>query len=240
MKIGFVGNGGMSQAMQGVALRREHEINYVADKGDSFDFENSEVVCEVSVPGACVGNIKKLAEQKKDIVVVTTGWYGDLEEVKEIVEKSGIRFLYSSNFSIGVNLYFKIIENASKLINQADEYDVWGHEIHHKNKVDSPSGTAKTLEEILIKNIVRKTEIVEDRLNRKIKDNEIHFSSTRGGTVNFEHTIGFDSDADCIQIKHFARNRDGYALGAIKCAEWLANQNSGFYTMDDYLKEIFN
>jgi 4-hydroxy-tetrahydrodipicolinate reductase len=137
-------------------------------------------------------------------------------------------------------LYFRIIEQAAKLINQADEYDVWGHEIHHKNKIDSPSGTAKTLEEILIKNIVHKTSIVEEKLDRKIKDNEIHFSSTRGGLSNFAHTIGFDSEADCIEIKHFARNRNGYALGAIKCAEWLEKQPVGFYTMDDYLKELFN
>ena len=96
------------------------------------------------------------------------------------------------------------------------------------------------LEDILIKNIVRKTEIVEEKLDRKIEDNEIHFSSTRGGVVNFAHTIGFDSPSDCIEIKHSARNRDGYALGAIKASEWLVKKKPGFYTMDDYLAEIFN
>ncbi len=236
MKIGFIGNGGMSQAMQNIARTREHEINCVVDKGMNWDFDNSDIVCEVSHPSVCVDHIKKLCEMKQDTIVVTTGWYDDLEEVKKIVKDSGIRFLYSSNFSIGVNLYFRIVEKAAKLINNVDEYDVWGHEIHHKNKVDSPSGTAKTLEEILLKNITRKTAIVEEKLDRKIKDNEIHFSSTRGGLSNFAHTIGFDSEADCIEIKHFARNRNGYALGAIKCAEWLKKQKSGFYTMEDFLK----
>ncbi len=239
MKIGFIGNGGMGQAMQQVAVDRNHDINCVIDEGGAWDFDKSEVVCEVTVPSACLENVKKLCELKKDTVVVTTGWYDQVDEVKKMVEDSGIRFIYSSNYSIGVNLYFRIIEAAAKLVDKADEYDVWGNEIHHKNKVDSPSGTAKTLEEILLENIRRKDSVVEDKLDRKIEDNEIHFSSTRGGLVNFEHTIGFDSEADCIQVKHFARNRDGYALGAIKASEWLVKKKPGFYTMDDYLADIF-
>lgn len=240
MNIGFIGNGGMSNAMQAIAQERQHHINCVADQGDAWDFENSDMVCEVTVPGAFMGNTRKLAEQKKDILVVTTGWYDQIDEVKKIVEDAGIRFMYSSNYSIGVNLYFRMVEAAAKLMDKADEYDVWGHEIHHKNKADSPSGTAKTLEELLIKNIVRKTEVIEDKLDRKIEDHELHFSSVRGGLVNFEHTVGFDSAADGIQLKHFARNRDGYALGAVKAAEWLSCQKSGFYTMEDYLSEIFS
>ena len=127
------------------------------------------------------------------------------------------------------------MEEASKLVNKFDEYDVWGHEIHHSNKADSPSGTAKTLSEILLKNIDRKDSVFEDKLDRKREDNEIHFSSVRGGPVNFAHTIGFDSAADKILISHEARNRDGYALGAVKAAEWLANKEVGFYTMNDFL-----
>jgi 4-hydroxy-tetrahydrodipicolinate reductase len=171
--------------------------------------------------------------------MISTGWYDQIDVVKAMVKKSGRRFMFSSNYSIGVNVYFKIIEAASKLINKAEEYDVWATEIHHKNKVDSPSGTAKTLEDILLKNIDRKTTVVEDALQRKIADHELHFSSTRGGLINFGHTIAFDSAADYIKIEHTARSRDGYALGAVKCAEWLSQQTPDFYTMDDYLNDVF-
>ena len=111
-----------------------------------------------------------------------------------------------------MNMYFKIVEAAAKLVNKFDEYDVWGHEIHHYNKADSPSGTAKTLEKILLENIERKTAVVEDKLDRKPEPNELHFSSLRAGAVNFAHTIGFDSAADKILITHEARSRDGYGV----------------------------
>ncbi len=238
MKLAFIGNGGMSQAMQRVASNRVHEVVSIVEQGDVWDFDQADIVCEVSAPAVCVENITKLAKLGKDHIVVTTGWYEELEKVKTIVEKTNIRFLYSSNYSIGVNLYFRMVEAAAKLVDNIEEYDIWGTEIHHKNKMDSPSGTAKTLEDILIKNIVRKTDVVEDALQRKIDDHEFHFSSTRGGLVNFEHTVGFDSEADSIQLKHVARNRNGYALGAIKAAEWLSQQKPGFYTMEDFLSDI--
>ena len=152
-------------------------------------------------------------------------------------EGNSIGFLYSSNFSIGVNLYFKMVEAAAKLVNKFDEYDVWGHEIHHCNKVDSPSGTAKTLEKILLESIQRKTSVVEDKLDRRRGPSEIHFSSVRGGLVNFGHTIGFDSAADRILITHEARCRDGYALGAVKAAEWLVGKK-GFLGMEDFLRGV--
>ena len=123
------------------------------------------------------------------------------------------------------------------MIDKFDEYDVWGHEIHHYNKADSPSGTAKILEKILLDNIERKTSVVEDKLDRRREPNEIHFSSVRGGPVNFGHTIGFDSAADRILITHEARNRDGYALGAVKAAEWLIGKK-GFFSMGDFLTTI--
>ena len=168
------------------------------------------------------------------MVVGTTGWYGRLEALKTEMAAAKIGFLWSSNFSIGVNMYFKIVEEAAKLVNKFDEYDVWGHEIHHYNKADSPSGTAKTLEKILLKNISRKTAVVEEKLDRKREMNEIHFSSVRGGLVNFGHTIGFDSAADRITITHEARCRDGYALGAVKAAEWLKGK-IGYFEMEDFL-----
>ncbi|MBI5753518.1 4-hydroxy-tetrahydrodipicolinate reductase [Candidatus Peregrinibacteria bacterium] len=221
-----------------------------------------DVAIDFSSNEALFGNINICKKAGVNLVVGTTGWYDKLAEVKEMVEVKNagtvaeenggrpregkaakknldnaneIGFLWSSNFSIGVNLYFKMVEVAAKLVNKFDEYDVWGHEIHHYNKADSPSGTAKTLEKILLDNIERKKAVVEDKLDRKREPHEIHFSSVRGGPVNFGHTIGFDSAADRILITHEARCRDGYALGAVKAAEWL-NGKKGYFNMEDFLR----
>ena len=243
MKIALLGFGGMGKVVRSIALERGHEVPVIIDptapeatqkklsaeilKGMdvAIDFSNGEVVLE---------NVRSCKEAGVNMVVGTTGWYGRLEALKTEMAAAKIGFLWSSNFSIGVNMYFKIVEEAAKLVNKFDEYDVWGHEIHHYNKADSPSGTAKTLEKILLKNISRKTAVVEEKLDRKREMNEIHFSSVRGGLVNFGHTIGFDSAADRITITHEARCRDGYALGAVKAAEWLKGK-IGYFEMEDFL-----
>ncbi len=257
MKIALIGFGGMGMAVKRIALERGHEVPLIIDsKANSNDenflqtvgtevslFENIknadlkdiDVVIDFSLADAVEENVKICSERGVNMVIGTTGWYEKMDQIKSIVEKNGNGVLWSSNFSIGVNLYFRIIEEASKMIDKFDEYDIWGHEIHHFNKKDSPSGTAKILEEILLKNIKRKTSLVDEKLDRKREDNEIHFSSVRGGAVNFAHTVGFDSSADRILITHEARCRDGYALGAVKAAEWLG-EKKGFYGMDDFLK----
>lgn len=194
-----------------------------------------DVVIDFSKAEAVMENVRVCAEAGVNLVVGTTGWLDKMEEVKKLAANVGL--LYSSNFSIGVNLYFKIVEAAARMMNNFDEYDIWGHEIHHCNKADSPSGTAKSLEKILLENIKRKTAVVEDKLDRKREPGEIHFSSVRGGMVNFGHTIGFDSAADRILITHEARCRDGYALGAVKAAEWLVGKK-GFFGMEDFLEGL--
>ena len=241
MNIAIVGYGQMGKEIERVSKKRGHNITLIVDNTEELkkaDLTGIDTAIEFSLPETAIENIKILAKNKINTVVGTTGWYDKLPQVKRIVDKNNISFLWSSNFSIGVNLFFRLTEQAAKLINKADEYDIWATEIHHKFKADSPSGTAKTLEQILVKNINRKTKIIEDKLDRPIKNNEIHFSSTRGGEINFGHTIGFDSTTDCIKIEHAARNRDGYVLGAVKCAEWLTKQKPGFYEMNDFMEGI--
>ena len=233
----------MGRAAHKVALERGHDVPVIIDPGaeeatcKNLSVETLKGAVDVAIDfsrgDAVLENARICAEAGVNLVVGTTGWYEKMEEVRKIVANK-IGFLYSSNFSIGVNLYFKIVEEAARLVNAFDEYDVWGHEIHHYNKADSPSGTAKTLEKILLKNIKRKTAVVEDKLDRRREMNEIHFSSVRGGLVNFGHTVGFDSPADRILITHEARCRDGYALGAVKAAEWLVGKK-GFFGMEDFL-----
>lgn len=240
MKIAQIGHGGMGKAIFSLANEKGIKVVAVLGREDEItadNLENSDLAIECTAPVSVLDNIRKLAVLKKDIVIVTTGWYDQMDEVKEIVKKHNIRCIYSSNYSIGVNIYFKILDYAASIMDKFSEYDIRGTEVHHKNKVDSPSGTAKTIEEILLKNITRKTSIVEETLHRKIKEEEIHFSSTRGGYNNFYHAINFDSEADSIELSHSAVNRSGYAAGILKCAGWLKNQEPGFYTMDDFLED---
>lgn len=224
----------MGQAVEAAALDRGHEVSIIEIKDSIDSIKDADVAIDCSLGEFALEHAKKCSELGVNLVTVSTGWYDKLDEMKKIIEGSEIGMIWSSNFSIGVNLYFKIVEEAAKMMNQFDEYDVWGHEIHHNQKADSPSGTAKTLEEILLKNIDRKDSVVEDKLDRKREQGEIHFSSLRGGAVNFAHTIGFDSAADTIEIKHSARNRGGYALGAVKAAEWLDGKK-GYFEMNDFL-----
>lgn len=197
-------------------------------------FKEADIVIDFSHADALQETLNTAIESNTNLIVGTTGWYKDMDNVRKKVEDSNIGFLWSSNFSIGVNLYFKVIEETAKLMNDYKEYDVWANEIHHNKKSDSPSGTAKSLENIILENIDRKKKVVEEKLDRKIKPEEFHFSSTRGGEVNFSHTVAFDSAADTVKIKHTARNRSGYALGAIKAAEWIKGK-TGFFTMEDFL-----
>jgi len=231
MKIGIIGHGGMGQAVEKVALERGHEVSMI-DTRVNDNISDMEVIIDVSLGTAVPDNAKLCAKAGINLVIGATGWYEQMDEVKAAV--SDIGCLWSSNFSIGVNMYMRIVEEAAKLVNKFDEYDVWGHEIHHFNKKDSPSGTAKSLEEILLCHIERKTVVVEDKLDRKPEAHELHFSSLRAGAVNFSHTIGLDSAADKITITHEARCRDGYALGAVKAAEWLVGKQ-GWFEMEDFI-----
>jgi 4-hydroxy-tetrahydrodipicolinate reductase len=244
MKIALIGFGGMGQSAEIVALERNHQICAIIDpkhpkaSASSISKEtlnSAEVAIDFSSPASAIPNLETLLKLGVPTIMGTTGWYDKMLAVKDLVSKNNGKVLWSSNFSVGVNVYYKIVEAAAKLINKYEEYDIWGTELHHMKKADSPSGTAKIIEQILLKNIERKNIVVEDKLDRAIAANEIHFSSTRGGAVNFSHTVGFDSAADTITLTHSARNRGGYALGAIQTAEWLSTQSLGFYGMDDFL-----
>lgn len=243
MNIAIIGFGSMGKKIKEVAENLGHNISIIIDPLSidanyknilEADLSNTDIVIDFSSKDAVLENIKACINANKNLVIGTTGWYENLKEVEKITQQNEIGIFWSANFSIGVNMYYKIIEEAANLVNKYNEYDIWGTELHHNNKTDSPSGTAKEIAKILLEKVDRKTEVVYDKLDRKIKPNEIHFSSTRGGAVNFSHTVGFDGASDTITIIHSARDRGGYALGAIKVAEWM-NGKKGFYNMEDFL-----
>lgn len=246
MNIVIIGYGKMGHEIEKVAKAKGITIKSIIDPNieeaqykeiNEMSMKDVDVCVDFTHPNCVVENIKKISKFKKNIVVGTTGWYDKLEEVKKIVKEEKIGLIWSGNFSLGVNIFFKIIENSAKLINNFDDYDVFVHEFHHNQKADSPSGTAVMIGKILLENIKRKNKIVSEELKRKILPNELHISSTRSGSIPGTHIIGFDSSADTIELKHTARNREGFALGAIKAAEWI-NGKKGFYDINDMMKTI--
>ena len=233
MKIALIGYGKMGREIEGVALERGHSIVATFDidrPADVASLAGVDVCIEFSTPQTVISNIRIALEAGRDIVVGTTGWYDQLPEIRKSVRSSGL--LYSPNFSIGVNIFFRIVAKAAELMNNAPDYDLYVHELHHRQKADSPSGTALRLAEILLDRTDRKTEMETGRVDGKINPNSLHVSSTRIGTVAGTHTVGFESAADLIEIQHVAKNRRGFALGAVRAAEWLHGRK-GVFTMDD-------
>lgn len=249
MKIALVGYGKMGKEVERVAKLRGHAVCAIVDHAatgathkeidasGSF-LKEADVVIDFTVPTAVIETIRKVTAAKKNMVVGTTGWYDGMTEAKQLVGQAGTGFIYSSNFSIGVNAFSRIVEAAARLINKVPEYDVFGYELHHSQKLDSPSGTAKSIAEILLKNIGRKKQAQYDKLDRKINPEELHFASVRAGSIPGTHVVGFDSEADTIELKHTARSRAGFALGAVMAAEWLKGRK-GFFTMNDFVSDFF-
>jgi 4-hydroxy-tetrahydrodipicolinate reductase len=245
-RLAIIGYGKMGKLVHKHAKERGYEVNAIIDPSEADathkevtkeSLEKIDVCIEFSNAEAIFDNVRKISELQKNHVVASTGWYEDIDVVKEIVKKNNTGLIWASNFSLGVNLFFKIVEDASKLVNNLEDYDIFGYELHHNRKADSPSGTAKTLSKILLDNIDRKTKLVEDKIDRKINKEELHFASIRGGDIPGTHVVGFDSTADTIELKHTARNRDGFAIGSILAADWL-KEKKGFFDIKDMMKDI--
>jgi 4-hydroxy-tetrahydrodipicolinate reductase len=233
MRIALFGYGKMGHEIEAVAHEQGESIVEVFDEYRPVELAplaNVDMCIDFSTPDAVVGNIRAAIEAKRDIVVGTTGWGNHLPEFQDSVKETGL--LYSSNFSLGMNYFFRIVKRAAELMNGAGNYDPSIHEVHHRQKMDSPSGTALTLARILIDGIERKTEILTRPPEGSIKPQMLHVSSARTGTVAGIHTVGFDSAEDSIELTHVSKTRHGFALGALAAARWLRGRK-GIYTMDD-------
>jgi 4-hydroxy-tetrahydrodipicolinate reductase len=233
MKIALIGYGKMGHEIETIAREQGDTIVRAFDIDSKVTPEalaDADICIEFSTPDAVIENIRTAVKARKDIVIGTTGWYDRLSEVQELVKESGL--LYSSNFSLGVNIYFRMISRAAELMNKASEYDPFIHEIHHRQKADSPSGTALHLSKLLLAAIDRKKAILTKPPEGRIMPDALHVSSTRTGYEVGTHIVGFDSEADLIELRHVAKNRKGFALGALTAARWLRGRK-GVYTMDD-------
>ena len=233
MKIALIGFGKMGREIDSVAREQGEVIARVFEWDRTVTPEalaDVDICIEFSTPDSVVQNIRAAVEARRDIVVGTTGWYQHLLEIKGAVKESGL--LYSSNFSLGMNIFFRIVKQAAILMNRVAEYDPYVHEVHHRQKADSPSGTALSLALILTGSIDRKKEILTKPPDGKINPDMLHVSSTRAGVFAGTHIVGFDSEADLIELQHTAKSRRGFALGALAAARWLRGRK-GVYTMDD-------
>ena len=244
MKVIIVGYGNMGREVEPVIMERNHTL---VAKIDPIGGEHpvmteklarqADIAIEFSLPQAVIENARLYSRYKLNAVVGTTGWHDQMPLLKEIISLSEIGYIYGSNFSIGAHIFFRIIAHAAHLIESIPQYDLLGFEIHHKQKKDSPSGTARQLADIILKNNQRKKEVVTEKLNRPLNEEELHFSSLRGGYFPGRHTVFLDSAADTIELSHTARNRSGLALGAVLAAEWI-HSRKGLFEIDDFIKDI--
>ncbi|HSB09818.1 MAG TPA: dihydrodipicolinate reductase C-terminal domain-containing protein [Blastocatellia bacterium] len=223
MKLALLGYGKMGKMVEQAAERDRIEIVCVIDPiaGSRGNLSNADVCVDFTEPGVVMENIRTAAAARVPMVVGTTGWYDRLNEARQVVAESGIGLVYGSNFSVGVNLMFKITRYAAELFSHFATHDPFLEEAHHKFKKDAPSGTALTLKGI-----------VEAEYGR-----DVPTSSTRAGYFPGKHTLGFDSEADTLEISHTARSRAGFAEGALLAAKWIATRQ-GFVEFSEIIEEL--
>ena len=231
MKIALLGYGKMGKVIERIAIERGHEIIMKKEEHDTFDgLSSADVAIDFSVPNAAVLNISTCFNENVPVISGTTGWLDHYDAmVSKCNEKKGA-FISSSNFSLGVNIFFEINEYLAKMMAKLDSYSLAMEEIHHTQKLDAPSGTAISLANGIIENSAYESWTLEEPMNKQIQ-----IEAKRVGTVPGTHTVTYNSNVDSIEIKHTAHNREGFALGAIIAAEWIIGKQ-GVFTMKDVLE----
>ena len=240
MKIALIGHGAMGKLIERLAVEKGHEIAVIIDAGDASANERAaadestlvhtrvsaralegvDVAIDFTIADAVRRNVEACVAAGVPLVEGTTGWNDKRDEIERLVREGNGAFVYGANFSIGVNLFYRIVARSSELISKFPEYEAFIEEQHHSRKKDAPSGTALKLKDIVSKHV-------------DVGD----IAATRAGNIPGTHTVGFDGPADQIKLTHTARSRDGFAIGAIHAAEWIAGK-TGFYEFGEVMDEI--
>lgn len=230
MKIALLGYGKMGQTIERIAVERGHEIVLRKDEFNTYEgLSNADVAIEFSIPSAAVSNVSSCFNAAIPVVSGTTGWLEHYDEMVALCKEKNGAFLSSSNFSLGVNIFFELNDYLAKMMSKFDSYKIEMEEIHHTQKLDAPSGTAISL----AKGVIENSKFTAWTLGNA-NPNEIHIEAKRIENVPGTHTVTYNSAVDEIEIKHTAHNRDGFALGAVIAAEWITGKQ-GIFTMKDVL-----
>jgi 4-hydroxy-tetrahydrodipicolinate reductase len=248
MRIAIVGYGRMGREVEMIAGERGHEICRIVDPAigpgalnatevSAAALHGCDVAIEFSLPDAVIGNLRTYMQVPIPAVIGTTGWRDKIDDLASTVDAAGGSVVYGSNFSVGAHVFFRLAAHAGALVRDLEEYDLLIHELHHRNKKDSPSGTALSLAEAVLAEVPRKRRVETARLDRAPDPDELHVSSSRGGSLPGTHTLYLDSPADTIEITHRARTRSGFALGAVRAAEWIIGKR-GLFTVDQFITDL--
>ncbi|WP_299131012.1 4-hydroxy-tetrahydrodipicolinate reductase [uncultured Winogradskyella sp.] len=230
MNIALLGYGRMGKSIEVIALNRKHNITLkIEDAEDVLDFSNTDVAIDFSIPTAAVSNIKKALDAGVPVISGTTGWLDQYNEILDYCKLKNGTFLYASNFSLGVNIFFEINKKLSQLMAGVDGYNTTLEEIHHTKKLDAPSGTAISLAEQIIEHTHYKNWTLDAP-----NSNELHIEAKRIADVPGTHEVNYNSEIDSLFIKHVAHSRQGFALGAVVAAEWIKDKK-GIFNMKDVL-----
>ena len=230
MKIALLGYGRMGKSIEAIAVNRSHTIVLkVSDTTSNYDFSDADVAIDFSIPSAAVANIKKALDAGVPVISGTTGWLDNYDEIIDYCNAKNGTFLYASNFSLGVNIFFELNKKLSELMSGFSEYTTEIEEIHHTQKLDAPSGTAITLAEQIIEHTDYKNWTLDTA-----EPKEIHIEAKRIEGIPGTHEITYNSEIDAISIKHTAHSRQGFAMGAVIAAEWIKNKK-GIFSMKDVL-----
>ena len=230
MKIALLGYGKMGKVIERIALERGHEIVLRKSSSDTYNgLAHADVAIDFSIPSVAVSNISECLNLGIPIVSGTTGWLEEYSKMTALCEEKNGAFIYGSNFSLGVNLFFELNDYLAKMMSKFHQYSVSMEEIHHTQKLDSPSGTAISL----AKGIIQHSDY-ESWTEDQAQENQIHIDAKRIENVPGTHSVFYQSEVDFIEIKHVAHNREGFALGSILAAEWIQGKK-GVFTMKDVL-----
>ena len=230
MKIALLGYGRMGKEIEKIALQRGHEIVLKVSNNNDYDITIADVAIDFSIPSSAFNNISTCINNQVPVISGTTGWLENYEKATELCKQKNGAFIYASNFSLGVNIFFELNNQLARMMNSLTDYNIGIEEIHHTKKLDAPSGTAITLAEGIIENS-KKTNWELDGEN---SSDTIPINAKRIPEVPGTHTIDYSSEVDSIKIKHTAHNRKGFALGAVVAAEWILHKK-GVFTMKDVL-----
>ena len=241
MIIAILGYGKMGRIIEQFAFERGHEVVLKVNIDNTADLNIAnlrlaDVAIDFSTPDSVLSNIDLCFTAGVPIVVGTTGWYAKLQEIKDKCVAGNNTLMYASNFSVGVNVFFFVNKILAKIMNRYPQYEVQVEEIHHTEKLDSPSGTAMTIAEGILEELDRKNEWVNELIGSEeqvvAKPEQLLIESHRIEEVPGTHTVIYSSEVDDIEFKHKAHSRSGFALGAVIAAEWLENK-TGFYNIND-------